>query len=366
MGDFISLDAKIKDAAKISAKLAHESDTLFVIGHHSTTASADALPNYLNADPPIPVILANETNPELLPADYRINYAPVFRLSPTDNKQAEKAADFLVVQRAKNIWVVQDVVENPVYSRYLVREFISQLHEKSQVHEKHQLYEARQTYVNSHSHKKHLVYKQEASKVYEQEVSKVLLWTENLELPSVDVLQAMRIDWVFFAGASSNCLILTRQVKELWKDKPNKPNVLLSSSCADTNLLQQGGDDIKQAFLTHPMAADVFNKRNFEVLGTRAFLLLRQLIKGADNDFSELARINGGAWYYLHRIAGIHSVADARNALRAFMEKAVNSEKPFYLEDQPYTFNRDGTAREIAFHVWQVQTPSEGYSEIEN
>src|ERR1700730_16182437 len=40
---FISLDAKEKDAEKISARLAEKKDTLLVIGHLSSTASADAL-----------------------------------------------------------------------------------------------------------------------------------------------------------------------------------------------------------------------------------------------------------------------------------------------------------------------------------
>jgi len=335
-----SLDAKEKDAEKISAKLAKKNDTLLVIGHLSTTASANALPNYLNADPSIPVILAVETNPELLPADYHLNYYPVFRLSPTDDQQAEKAAEFAVEHGARAIWVVGDVVVNPIYSRYLAQEFVSQVHERSsQLHEKRQVYEKRQAYENKSS--------------------KVLLWTTNLEHPSADVVvKALRIDWVFFAGSPANCLILTRQVKEIWRDQPNKPNILLSNSCASSELLKQGSEDMKEAFLTHPMLASDFNKQGFAYRGTQASQLLQQLIRGADYDFRALSGKNGGMWYYLRLIFGSHSVVDARNALNAFMEQAVNSEQSFILEDNRYTFNRDGTVKETPFHVWQVQTVS--------
>jgi len=355
---YISLEAKEKDAAKISAKLAEEDDTLLVVGHLSTTASANALPSYLNASPPIPVILANETNPELLPADYHINYAPVFRLSPTDNKQAERAAEFVIHQGAKNIWVVEDVITNNIYSRYLAQEFVHQVHTKhqaqvqvqakNQVRERRSVYDANQSSTNIQPYEK---------RVSRSEYSKVVLWTTNMAPPSTDVLHALKIGWVFFAGSASNCLILTRQVNEVWKDQ-TKPDVLLASSCANPELLKQGGEDIKQAYLTHPMLASDFNERGFEIRGAQAFQLLSQLIANTDYEFSTHAAKQGGVWYYVRWVLGIHRVGDARNALRAFMEQAVNSDHPFLLDGQRYTFNRDGTAKETEFHVWQVLTPS--------
>jgi branched-chain amino acid transport system substrate-binding protein len=271
------LDAKEKDAEKISAKLAMKNDTSFVIGHLSTTASANALPNYLNADPPIPVILPNETNPELLPPDFRINYLPVFRLSPTDNKQAEKAADFIVDQGAENIWVVQDVVISPVYSAYLAQEFISQIHEKNQLREARQIYESqlqiyesqlnegRQAYEKSHLLEKRQAREKsqlhEKRQAYEMKASKVLLWTTNLEPPSADVVKELGIDWVLFAGSSSNCLIITRQVKAIWKDQPHKPKVLLTSSCANLELLRQGGRGYHASIFDTSDAGQRFQQR---------------------------------------------------------------------------------------------------------
>jgi hypothetical protein len=349
---FQPLEAKENDAESISHNIANKNDTLLVIGHLTSTASATALPNYLNADPPIPVILATETNPELLPRGYRLNYAyaPVFRLSPTDNQQAQKAAGFMVDNGAKNIWVVEDAVTNQVYSRYLAQQFIRQVHEKSQIHEKRQIYEKRQALGKSQIHEKR--------QAYEMEPSKVLLWTTNLQLPSPDVVQALRIDWVFFAGRPTNCLILTRQVKEMWKNKPNKPRIMLGDSCANLDLLRQGGEDIKEAFLTHPMLASEFNKVGFRMRGRQAFQLAKQLIDDADYNFRERASKNGGIWYYVNWVFGRHQIADARNALRGSMEEAANSAQRFLLEEQRYTFNRDGTAQEAEFHVWKVETLS--------
>jgi branched-chain amino acid transport system substrate-binding protein len=106
------------------------------------------------------------------------------------------------------------------------------------------------------------------------------------------------------------------------------------------------------------MLASDFNKEGFEMRGTQSFQLLQQLITGADDNFRELSSQKGGMWYYVNWVFGFHRVADARNALRAFMEQAVNAEQSFLLEKQRYTFNRDGSAKETAFHVWQVQTPS--------
>jgi hypothetical protein len=157
-----------------------------------------------------------------------------------------------------------------------------------------------------------------------RKLAKVLLWTTNREPPSTDVVKVLGIDWVFFAGSSSNCLILNRQLKEIWKDKSNKPKVLLSSSCASSELLQQGGEDIKQAFLTHPMLASDFKNRGYEVRGLQAYQLLQQLITGADYGFRDLSSKYGGIWYYANWVFGFHRVADARNALRAFMEQAVD------------------------------------------
>ena len=130
--------------------------------------------------------------------------------------------------------------------------------------------------------------------------------------------------------------------------------------CVSSELIDQdAAEDSKEAYLTHPMLASHFNEQGgFAIRGTQAFKLSRQLIKGADDDFGELSAKNGGIGYYLRWIFGFHRVSDARNALRAFMEQAVNSEQTFNLEKQQYTFNRDGTVKESQYHVWTVSEPN--------
>ena len=85
-------------AQRISIDLASRNDLLAVVGHFASTQTKAALPAYLRtANPPIPVILTTETNPNLLPPKPRETiYDPVFRLSPTDDDQASKAAAFAI------------------------------------------------------------------------------------------------------------------------------------------------------------------------------------------------------------------------------------------------------------------------------
>jgi branched-chain amino acid transport system substrate-binding protein len=288
-----------------------------VVGHLYSTPTKSALPNYLNADPPIPVILPFESSPDLLPPRIPEDiYYPVFRLSPTDDKQAEKAADFVANHGAKAVWVVEDALNN-VYSNYLAREFISQVHRLKS--------------------------------------SKVLLWTTHQEIPSADAVKALGIDWVFFAGHWSNALILIRQMNAIWEGQRQKPPILLSDWGADQALIDQGSTDVERVYLTHPMRASVFNEAGYAFWGDLAYRLLKQLIQDADGRFNELAREKGGPGYYLRWVANFHNVADARNALHALMEEAVTLERTFDLDEQRYTFRRDGTGIETPFHVWQVQ-----------
>jgi len=124
-------------ARQIAEKIARQPDTLMVIGHASSGQSKEALPIYLDARPPIPVILTTETNPDLVPAKIKVHkFRPVFRLVPTDKVQAKVAADFIERQAdasdKKSIWVVQDLsgIGNHVYSSYLADEFVKDVHNR--------------------------------------------------------------------------------------------------------------------------------------------------------------------------------------------------------------------------------------------
>src|SRR5438132_8334050 len=73
LGD-VAVKTEIRDdagdpqrAETISQELANRPDVLMVAGHVYSTVTKSALPNYMGADPPIPVILTTETNPNLVP-----------------------------------------------------------------------------------------------------------------------------------------------------------------------------------------------------------------------------------------------------------------------------------------------------------
>jgi branched-chain amino acid transport system substrate-binding protein len=305
------------NARRISLDLAERNDTLMIVGHHFSTQTKEALPAYLQqAQPPIPTILTTETNPNLLPPKItKGTYYPVFRLSPTDEKQAESAAQFAISQGATAFWVVEDV-SNPVYSNFLARKFIDQVQEKSK---------------------------------------RVLLWSTNLNIPSVDAIQALKIDWVFYAGDWPNALILIRQLKAVLP-KNKVPGVILSDGSTDRRLIDQGAEDVEGVYLTHPMTARVYTDVRYGLYGKDAFRLVAQLLEEGDKRYGELARKEGGMWYLAESVLGIHRVVDARNVLLALMEEAVRTRHAFDLSDgTKCTFEDDGTRQDAVFHVWKVQ-----------
>jgi len=82
------------------------------------------------ADPPIPVILPIESNPDLDVRDNSRTYSPLIRLVPTDDLQAEEAVNFVEEFGAKRIWVIEDTQLNPKYTQYIAAEFIKLIQDR--------------------------------------------------------------------------------------------------------------------------------------------------------------------------------------------------------------------------------------------
>ena len=302
-------------AERIASHLVTLNDTLFVVGHLQSTPTQKALPEYLEiANPPVPVILPTETNPNLLPPKSEGNYYPVFRLSPTDTNQAEKAAEFMLSKGATAIWVVEDT-SNPVYSRYLAREFVSQIHKKQS--------------------------------------AKVLLWTTNQSIPPAYAVNDLGINWVFFAGGWQNALILVRQLHTI--PQTRKVNVLLSDGCVDSRLLDAGGSDVENVYLTHPLPPDVYNQDHYAVYGKDAFQLVHQLLVDADQQFDQLAGKDARFAYPLRRLLGLRRVGDARRAISHVMESAVLNNRQFSLSTGQAVFDGNSNRRNASFQVWQIK-----------
>jgi len=197
-----------KLALEIAQDLVARSDTLLVVGHMRSTMTRAALPEYLRREPPIPVILTLETNPDLAPApDPRELDYPVVRLSATDTAQARQAAAFALGRGAKTFWIIQDPF-NPVYSKFLADEFKQVIH-RSQ--------------------------------------AKVLLWT--LTEPPREIVGALNVDCLFFAGYWSNGLIAVRQARKFPGQAPRL--FLLSEASVEPDLLTAGGGDVEGVHLIH-------------------------------------------------------------------------------------------------------------------
>lgn len=311
------------EAERISRRLASEEDTLLVVGHFKSSTTQRALPAYLqSADPPIPVVLTTETNPNLVPKTEVGAYQPVFRLSPTDSDQAKKAAEFVLRSGPVKIGVVEDV-SNRTYSQYLASEFVRQIEQKG----------------------------------------KVVLRSNNYNMPSAQYIHALGVNWVFFAGDWQGALVLIRQLRAM--PETRHVNVLLSDSCVNQALLTDGGNDLDQVYLTHPLPPTVYNGQGYAAYGAEAFAVVHQLLSGADGQFDQLAKRDSELEYTVHWLLGLHRVSDARRVVAHLMESAADPNQVFNLSSTTQaSFNWDGTRRDAAFSVWQIRNGkfSDGFS----
>jgi len=301
-----------KEATSVAAQLAERSDTLMVLGHVLSTQSKAALPSYLqHIEQPVPVILATETNPELLPDSLPDeNPYPVFRLSPTDDEQVTKAADFAVeTLKANKFWIVKDT-HNKTYSDYLATGFQIQVANAGKG---------------------------------------VVMTTTTDELPNPDELRKSGIDCVFFAGDQSHAMILIDQIGSIFPHK--KPRIMLSDWSVGPELLPKKGKDAEGIFLTHPLSADAYNKDQYVWYGKQAREIVEHLIRDADVRFSQALTDKEPLSFFFKRVLNVHRVGDARTAIGAIM----NERHTFQTPDVTYIFDHDGKSATGEFHIWQIQ-----------
>ena len=301
-------------AQRIAADLAGRKDTLLIIGHFQSTSSKQALPLYLDAKPPIPVIMTTETTTNILPAPPNpATHYPVFRLSPTDDVQARAAFNFARKHGAKTFWVVKDDLANTTYSSYLADKFM-------------ELAQTRDTSV-------------------ELETSPTLV------LPS-STLNQLSNDWIFFAGSWRSALLFIRQMHA---SKFKLANILLSDGCATQDLLDASieGKELENVYVTYPLDAKTFNENHYSAYADDSLALLAKVIDEANSDFYNGAAEYGGLAYRIRSLAGIHRIGDARNAVI----HAIHSlrEEKMHLPHGDASFNRDGVRLRAKFYVWRIQ-----------
>lgn len=309
----------IENAKKLSEKLVERSDTLMVIGHMTSSKSLVALPAYFQAEPPIPVILPVETNPNVIPPIISENrqYYPVLRFSPTDREQARTAAQLAFEKRkdAKAFWIIDDAT-NFTYSRFLTREFIAALQEKKQV---------------------------------------AVLLSSSMMLPSLDTLTKFNIDCIFFIGIWSNALVLLEQVNTLWA-KSTPPMVILSDAVVEeAMLLKPIQTKLADVYVTHPLPANIYQKDGYVSQGRDIGAIINHLLADTDLYFAEEMQRQSWLSYWFKWLLKMHDVADARQVLRSVMENAaIWDDRHFDGELGEYVFNKDGLRENTRFHIWQL------------
>jgi branched-chain amino acid transport system substrate-binding protein len=300
------------EAARVANDLAQRGDTLMVVGHLLSSQSKAALPIYLrNIAEPVPVILATETNPELMPSNLPDeNPYPVFRFSPTDDRQAAKAADFAVEKlHADRFWIVKDK-DNLTYSEYLVKEFQRQV-----------------TKAGKH----------------------VITITDSDSLPNLDALNKANVQCVFFAGDEAHAMTLIDQIGSIqWA---SRPRIMLSDWSVGPRLIPQEGKAVEGVYLFHPLAANVYNSAQYAWYGSQAREVVEHLVRDADSRFSQTLSDKESVSYFFKRLLNIHRVGDARMAIGAIMSERHTYQTPTLT----YAFDHDGASSTSEFHIWQIQ-----------
>ncbi len=329
-------------AAEIARKISSSKDAIMVVGHFSSSTSKVALKAYMNADPPIPVLLTTETNPDLIPEELRSNHEivkklPIYRLWPTDIQQANSIAKYSAASKSENVWVVEDHWTNPLYSHFLAEQVVAGLQSQKLLG------------VN------------------------VVLWSLNENLLSKQTLLDLGIDSIIFVGVATNALIFVSQINQLYcKDKgqpdcPGKPKMFLTDAALELEVIQNSISAFEGIYFTHPelvTCKPIGENKNsttllrIDYIAGDAALIAKQIIKEAEKYIKPPL---------YRKILGIQSVEDIRKAIIVAMNNSKfqdedNPGKHFNRVPRPnetdtvqYHFDKEGINKDASFQLWQVK-----------
>ena len=311
-----------QQAYEVSRDIANKADTLMVIGHFASSTTREALKHYLSTEPPIPVILTTETNPNLIPETYKQDRAklPVLRLWPTDDEQAKDIAKYAIKTNDKTFWVVEDGRNNKVYSHYLAEKIIREL----QKHGK-----------------------------------QVILWTKHWYVPPANTLRELNIESVFFPGSPSNALIFVNQIRAIW-DKGNgqgpKPKIFLTDT-AVSDLVQEKNKELDGVYVTHPGLEHCKNikaQKGHIYLAQDAAHIARHIVAKAND------KLQRAKW---RELLNVKSVVDARQAIIKVINKHIKNNN-FNISsydtvnnsgEETVQFDVHGNRLGAEFKLWQIQ-----------
>src|SRR5947199_9133058 len=92
-------------------------------------------------------------------------------------------------------------------------------------------------------------------------------------------------------------------------------NILLSDWCVDRRLIDDGGSEVENVYLTHALSPTVYNQQHYAVYGKDALQLVRQLLVDGAQQFDQLAARHGRTAYSTRIALGTRRNGDASRTL---------------------------------------------------
>jgi ABC-type branched-subunit amino acid transport system substrate-binding protein len=302
-------------AQSASRVVSQSDDALLVIGHVISTDTIAALPTYVGASPPIPVITTRETSPELKcpqqPAE-----CPVLRMSPSDADQARDMVDFAVKKHrpgAKFAIVGGDY--NSTYALALAK------------------------LLNEEVNRRHL---------------QADMFPSRSAIPANQFINS-RYDVILVAAEPDDSKSLVARIKDEFKNNPNnatEPVVVLSDASFDRTLLMDGGSELLEGVSVTYQLGRVDDDQRYHAYGLDAFDLASDLLSETNGRIMD----NNTPWTYKVRHAiNMHRVADARSILLEAINESLTKHAAFLSQSgDTYKFDSDGHRLNGRFHIWQI------------
>lgn len=335
--DIVVEDVDDKGSTSVSTAkdLANREDTLLVIGHVSSQRTIDALPIYMQAQPPIPLIATKETNPDLLrkvsgckgPLD-----CPLLQMSPTDDQQAVDTINFAFQRlRPQN--------QSKPAVRFLVVK---------------QINDANKSYVDYLTDR----YEGLLSNVAYTGRGAVHIGTVNIVdakdiAQTMATIESMEPSCLIFVGNFAIASQFLGFFQEKFPDAKTRPLVMLSDASIDPRVLKEGFGALDNVFVTYPLSSVEYRETE-SILGRDASAIVQELVRRAG---SHRPMTNTDNWQYgLRRALRMHRVTDARRALSSALEEIVRTgDAVTGPTNNNYSFSFPFHRKDAKFHVWQIK-----------
>lgn len=313
---------EISEAKDVAADLSKRPDTLMVVGHVLSQSTLNAVPAYMSAKPPVPVIATRETSDDLLRDVKSLQckhldvYCPLLPMSPTDADQVETAVAFLNRQNSKSfLLVVEENHHNAEHYASLEQEFQDKIRDR-------------------HGNIVRTMSVSDSSSVHE-----VLSTIIQNKVPIGDRLT------VLFIGQTDMALSLVNAITTGIADQAKRPLIMVSDSAV--------GDALKSAqaevYAMFPLSGVNYESAS-NVYGIDAVKLISALVKQV-NDNKVVAQVS-----WLRHIVNMHRVVDSREAIIREMHMNSNNGTVYAASDgRTYRYVAKYELQNIHFHIWLIK-----------